>query len=93
MENLGVQVHVDADVDMVGLVNDAFVIVDDIAKEEHNIESQDKVVRRDNGGQTRQGVVCANDNDEGIRLRNINQKVQLTSNQIDHALHEDMDDQ
>jgi hypothetical protein len=45
MENLGVQVHVDVDVDMVRLVNDAFVIVDDIAKEAYNIESQDMVVK------------------------------------------------
>jgi predicted RNA-binding protein with PUA domain len=92
MENLGVQVHVNVDVDMVSLVNDAFVIADDIIEEAHNIESQDMVVRRDNGGQTKQGVVLANNNDEGIRLANTNQEVQLTSNQIEHALHKDMDD-
>ncbi len=39
------QVHVDVDVDMVRLVNDAFVIVDDITKEAYNIESQDMVVK------------------------------------------------
>jgi hypothetical protein len=76
MENLGVQVHVNVDVDMVRLVNDAFVITDDIAEESPNIESQDKVVRRDNGGQTRQRVICENNNDESIRLANTNQEVQ-----------------
>jgi hypothetical protein len=37
-------------------------------------------------------VVHVNDNDENIRLANTNQKVQLASNQFEHALHEDMDD-
>jgi hypothetical protein len=92
MENLGVQMHVDANVDMVSLVNDAFDISNDIIEEAHNIESPNTVLRRDNGGQTKQGVVLANNNDEGIRLANTNQKVQLVSNQIEHALHEDMDD-
>ncbi len=66
--NVGGQVHVDAYVDMVRLVNDAFVIANNIAEEAHNIEFQDKVVRKENGGHTRQGVVHANDNDEGPRL-------------------------
>jgi hypothetical protein len=38
-------VHVYVDVDMVRLGNDAFVIIDDIAKEAYNIESQDRVVK------------------------------------------------
>jgi hypothetical protein len=37
-------------------------------------------------------VICENNNDESIRLANTNQEVQWASNQIDHALHEDMDD-
>ncbi len=39
LENVGRQTHMDIEVDMVGLVNNAFVIVDQIAQEAHNIES------------------------------------------------------
>jgi hypothetical protein len=56
----------------------SFVITNDIVEKTHNnIESQDRVVRRDNGGQTKQGVVLANNNDEGIRLASTNQEVQF----------------
>jgi hypothetical protein len=58
LENVGGQTHVDINVDMVGLVNDAFVIADQIAQEAHNIESLHKM-QGANGlhGDLRQGTM------------------------------------
>jgi hypothetical protein len=43
LENMGGQTHMDAEVDTVRLVKDAFVIAYQIAQEAHNIKSQHRV--------------------------------------------------
>jgi hypothetical protein len=43
LENVGGQTHMDVEVDMARLINNAFVIDDQIVQEAHNIKSQHRV--------------------------------------------------
>ncbi len=90
LENVGGQIHMDVEVDMVGLVKDAFVIADQFARETHNIQSQHRV--RSANGYHRHGKMERMGTHGAMQLPLTNQKapngVNVTNN-VDHALHVD----
>jgi hypothetical protein len=93
LENVGGQTHMDIEVETVGLVYDAFVIVDQISQEAHNIESQHKV-RGANGlhGDLKHGTTERMGTHGAMQLPFTNQEAPSganVTNNLDRALHVD----